>query len=148
MHACRGRSSCQAIDDVLVLRVSGGADHFFSITGSWVRSPFCTSLEQLVMMPVPSSKLPVGPMTVHVQQPLQMPKEIWQLVDFLITTGLDTENLFLVRGSKEQKMAIRRSLESGSAINPNFDAHSIADTLLLLLQVGFDRLVVVACSSA
>ena len=39
------------LDDVLVLRVKDGRDHFIPITGSWMQSSFCRTLDELVLMP-------------------------------------------------------------------------------------------------
>jgi inositol polyphosphate 5-phosphatase INPP5B/F len=39
------------LDDVLVLRVNEGRDHFIPITGSWMQSSFCRTLDELVLMP-------------------------------------------------------------------------------------------------
>jgi inositol polyphosphate 5-phosphatase INPP5B/F len=39
------------LDDVLVLRVNGGRDHFIPVSGSWMQSCFCRTLDELVMLP-------------------------------------------------------------------------------------------------
>ncbi len=39
------------IDDVLVLRVKDGRDHFIPIVGCWMQSSFCRTLEELVLLP-------------------------------------------------------------------------------------------------
>lgn len=39
------------LDDVLVLRVKEGRDHFIPIAGSWMQSSFCRTLEELVLLP-------------------------------------------------------------------------------------------------
>jgi inositol polyphosphate 5-phosphatase INPP5B/F len=39
------------LDDVLVLRVKDGRDHFIPITGSWMQSSFCRTLDELVLVP-------------------------------------------------------------------------------------------------
>ena len=39
------------LDDVLVLRVKGGRDHFIPTFGSWMQSSFCRTLDELVLVP-------------------------------------------------------------------------------------------------
>jgi inositol polyphosphate 5-phosphatase INPP5B/F len=39
------------LDDVLVLRVKEGRDHFIPVSGSWMQSSFCRTLEELVLVP-------------------------------------------------------------------------------------------------
>jgi inositol polyphosphate 5-phosphatase INPP5B/F len=39
------------LNDVLVLRVKDGRDHFIPISGSWMQSSFCRTLDELVLMP-------------------------------------------------------------------------------------------------
>ncbi|KZF19144.1 DNase I-like protein [Xylona heveae TC161] len=41
----------QSIDDVLVLRVKDGRDHFLAIRGNWQQSSFARSLDKLVRVP-------------------------------------------------------------------------------------------------
>lgn len=39
------------LDDILVLRVKEGRDHFISVLGSWMQSSFCRTLDELVSLP-------------------------------------------------------------------------------------------------
>ncbi len=39
------------LEDVLVLSVKGGRDHFIPVSGSWMQSSFCRTLEELVLVP-------------------------------------------------------------------------------------------------
>jgi hypothetical protein len=51
------------IDDVLVLRVSGGRDYFIPVRGSWLQSCFGRSIDQLIRVPEGGVRalLPAGP---------------------------------------------------------------------------------------
>ncbi|KAH0513406.1 Inositol polyphosphate 5-phosphatase OCRL-1, partial [Microtus ochrogaster] len=84
------------IEDILVLHLDRGKDYFLTIGGNYLPSCFGTSLEALCRMKRPIREVPVTKLIdlksllqmVPLEEgaserPLQVPKEIWLLVDHL-----------------------------------------------------------------
>lgn len=63
-----------------------------------------------------------------------IPKEVWMLVDHLYKNGLDQEDLFLRSGLHSEFLVIRETLDSGWPQEFSSSIHSIAESLLTLLD--------------
>jgi phosphatidylinositol-bisphosphatase len=63
-----------------------------------------------------------------------IPKEVWMLVDYLYKNGLDQEDLFLKSGLHSEFLVIRETLDSGWPQEFTSSIHSIAESLLTLLD--------------
>tara|TARA_B100000795_G_scaffold180526_1_gene136713 strand:- start:1970 stop:2875 length:906 start_codon:yes stop_codon:yes gene_type:complete len=119
--------SNEILDDILVMRLENGRDYFILISGVHVPSCFGASLESLI------AKEGVS----HV------PREIWRLVNALYTQpqSLDTEGLFVESGSKNELINIRQNLDNQNQLSSNTSSHSLAESLLELLDSLADTVV-------
>ncbi|XP_068085502.1 type II inositol 1,4,5-trisphosphate 5-phosphatase isoform X3 [Anabrus simplex] len=146
--------------DILVLHLEGGKDIFITVTGTYQRSCFGSSIEALVYISVPVREIPVGRLmelalqqastersnhTNHQldenskeitssQDPYPIPKEIWFLVDHLYRHGLKQAHLFEQPGLHSELLQIRNWLDNGSPDPLPGSVHSVAEALLLLLE--------------
>ena len=80
-------AGAEDLDDILIVRLAHGKDLFVSVVGDYRRTCFGTRLDHLVMMPRPVRTLE-GPVAVPdgtdvADVPLNIPKELWWLVDWL-----------------------------------------------------------------
>ncbi|KAK7791378.1 hypothetical protein R5R35_007912 [Gryllus longicercus] len=108
--------------DILVLHLEGGKDIFITVTGTYERSCFGSSIEALVYISVPVREIPVGRLMElenskeisSTQDPYPIPKEIWFLVDHLYRHGLKQPHLFEQPGLHSELLQIRNWLDQGS----------------------------------
>ncbi len=154
----------EALDDILVMRLENGRDHFISISGALLPSCFGTSIARLVCTPAPirTARLENGQDGYQEQQGdgkaldavLSVPKEIWRLVDAICNdsagvgggperagSGLQAVGLFVESGSAQEIAAVRECLDTGAPLERNVSAHSLAETLLQLLDSLADTVV-------
>lgn len=138
--ACKLNSGEDKLYDILVLHLEGGKDIFITVTGTYERSCFGSSMEALVHIPVPIREVPIGRIMElennknPSQEPYAVPKEIWLLVDRLYRHGIKTPGLFEKRGVPSEIIAIRDWLDIGSQDPMPGGVHSVAEALLLLLD--------------
>ncbi|XP_074064397.1 inositol polyphosphate 5-phosphatase OCRL [Macrotis lagotis] len=146
------------IEDILVLHLDRGKDYFLTISGSYLPSCFGTSLEALSRMKrpireVPVTKLidlgedsfvekdspflPLAPAPLEgsdEERPLQVPKEIWLLVDHLYKNGCHQEDLFQTPGMQEELQQIIDCLDTSIPETIPGSNHSVAEALLIFLE--------------
>ncbi|KAL1117910.1 hypothetical protein AAG570_004223 [Ranatra chinensis] len=129
--------------DILVLHLEGGKDIFITVTGSYERSCFGSSLETLANITVPVREIPIGKlMDMELENRKDglentvypVPKEVWYLVDYLYRYGLKEANLFEQSGLHSELIQIRNWLDNGSQDALSSSVHSVAEALLLLLE--------------
>ncbi|XP_050430300.1 inositol polyphosphate 5-phosphatase OCRL isoform X2 [Adelges cooleyi] len=127
--------------DILVLHLEGGKDIFITVTGSYERSCFGCSLETLCYLKVPIKEIPLGTLMELENNknnlpldPYPVPKEVWYLVDHLYRHGLKQEHLFEQSGLRSEFIQIRNWLDTGSPDSMPGSVHSVAETLLILLD--------------
>ncbi|XP_054269652.1 inositol polyphosphate 5-phosphatase OCRL-like [Macrosteles quadrilineatus] len=141
--ACKMNSGQDQLYDILVLHLEGGKDIFITVTGTYERSCFGSSIEALVHMNVPVREIPAGKIIelennkgegLSGSPPYMVPKEIWYLVDHLYRHALKTQHLFENPGLHSELIQIRNWLD----VSPNDplpgSVHSVAEALLLLLE--------------
>ncbi|XP_015123931.1 inositol polyphosphate 5-phosphatase OCRL-1 [Diachasma alloeum] len=145
--ACKLNSGEDKLYDILVLHLEGGKDIFITVTGTYERSCFGSSMEALVHIPVPIREVPVGRL-VELEnnknpssEPYPVPKEVWLLVDRLYRHGTKTSGLFETPGLHSEIIAIRDWLDLGSQEPMPGSVHSVAESLLLLLESTAEPLV-------
>ncbi|XP_064627898.1 type II inositol 1,4,5-trisphosphate 5-phosphatase-like isoform X2 [Lineus longissimus] len=135
------------IEDILVLHLDGGKDFFVSVSGNFLPSCFGSSLEALVHMygvirDVPTAQLidlshytPTSePASSDHDQPLDIPKEIWRLVDHLYNYGMSQEDLFQQPGLHSEIQQIRDSLDTGVPEDIPGGIHSVSESLLIFIE--------------
>eukprot|EP00946_MAST-07B_sp_MAST-7B-sp1_P004233 g4233.t1 len=140
----------EVLDDILVLRLENGRDHFITVAGTYVPSCFGTSLARLVCTPGPMSQasdvnaissnadssLTAGTgVTGAAPDPvLSVPKEIWHLVDALYrrtllgsgssdgTSQEMVDSLFVESGSSNEIASIRKALDESAHLDELIEA--------------------------
>uniref|UniRef100_A0A8D2QGD8 phosphoinositide 5-phosphatase n=1 Tax=Zonotrichia albicollis TaxID=44394 RepID=A0A8D2QGD8_ZONAL len=138
--ATRLNSGEEKLEDILVLHLVRGKDYFLSVTGNYLPSCFgspihtlcymrepiqdmsAESIRRLTLMPVDMSDDPVED-----ERPMDIPKELWMMVDHLNRNASQQEDLFQQPGLRSEFEQIRDCLDTG--IN-----HSVAEALLLFLE--------------
>ncbi|XP_078279089.1 type II inositol 1,4,5-trisphosphate 5-phosphatase isoform X1 [Rhinoraja longicauda] len=136
------------IEDILVLHLKRGKDYFLAISGNYLPSCFGSSLHTLCclrepMREVPSERIQVlerkakennyGDCLSNEVQ-IDIPKEIWTMVDHLHRNAALQGDLFQQPGLKSEFEMIRDCLDTGI---PDFipgSNHSICEALLLFLD--------------
>uniref|UniRef100_A0A803VBI1 phosphoinositide 5-phosphatase n=1 Tax=Ficedula albicollis TaxID=59894 RepID=A0A803VBI1_FICAL len=137
------------IEDILVLHLHRGKDYFLTISGSYLPSCFGTSLEALCRMKRPIREVPVTKLIdleksilqvgspdseEATEVPLQVPKEIWLLVDHLFKHALHQEDLFQTPGMQEELEQIIDCLDTSIPETIPGSNHSVAEALLIFLE--------------
>ncbi|XP_065223598.1 type II inositol 1,4,5-trisphosphate 5-phosphatase [Planococcus citri] len=134
-------SSKDKLYDILVLHLEGGKDIFITVTGTYVYSCFGMSLDTLSRLRVPirdltreelirlEKKLDADP-----EDPYQVPKEIWFLVDHLYRNAMKQQHLFEQPGLHSELLLIRDWLDTGVPEHLPGSVHSVAEALLLILD--------------
>uniref|UniRef100_A0A669PUY7 phosphoinositide 5-phosphatase n=1 Tax=Phasianus colchicus TaxID=9054 RepID=A0A669PUY7_PHACC len=137
------------IEDILVLHLDRGKDYFLTISGSYLPSCFGTSLEALCRMRQPIREVPVTKLidleksVLQIgflnsedasEMPLQMPKEIWLLVDHLYKRACHQEDLFQTPGMQEELQQIIDCLDTSIPETIPGSNHSVAEALLIFLE--------------
>ncbi|CAK9797954.1 Type II inositol 1,4,5-trisphosphate 5-phosphatase [Anthophora plagiata] len=133
--------------DILILHLEGGKDIFITVTGTYERSCFGSSMEALVHIPVPIREIPIGRLMELEnnknlsQEPYPIPKEIWLLVDRLYRHGIKTTGIFETPGLHSEIIAIRDWLDNWSQDPMPGSVYSVAEALLLLLESTAEPLI-------
>ncbi|KAM9066992.1 inositol polyphosphate 5-phosphatase OCRL-like [Sarcophilus harrisii] len=132
-----------SIKDILILHVDQGKDYFLTISGTYLRSCCGTSLETLCQLRRPIQEVPISKLidlemtsleeSVG-EKPLQIPKELWLLVDHLYKHACDQKDLFQTPGSQKEVQQIIDCLDTSILKLIPGSNHSIAETLLIFLE--------------
>ncbi|KAM4567440.1 type II inositol 1,4,5-trisphosphate 5-phosphatase isoform 1-T2 [Fundulus diaphanus] len=135
----------QEIEDILVLHLERGKDYFISVTGNYMPSCYGTSIYSLCHMREPIQDMPKETLlelaekspkddTATTEKPLDIPKELWMMVDHLFRNALNQEDLFQQPGLRTEFAEIRDCLDSGMPDSLPGSNHSVAEALLLFLD--------------
>uniref|UniRef100_A0AAY4D883 phosphoinositide 5-phosphatase n=1 Tax=Denticeps clupeoides TaxID=299321 RepID=A0AAY4D883_9TELE len=131
----------QHVEDILVLHLDRGKDYFISISGNYLPSCYATSLQTLCHMREPKKRMrSATPMTHQKsdcqmpEKPLDIPKEIWMMVDHLYRNASKQEDLFQQPGLRSEFEEIRDCLDTGTPDSLPGSNHSVAEALLLFLD--------------
>ncbi|XP_060612318.2 inositol polyphosphate 5-phosphatase OCRL isoform X2 [Anolis sagrei] len=138
------------IEDILVLHLDRGKDYFLTISGTYLPSCFGTSLETLCRMRRPIREVPVTKLIdleksvldmvpqdsedSSSERPLQIPKEIWILVDHLFKNACHQEDLFQTPGMQDELQDIIECLDTSIPETIPGSNHSVAEALLIFLE--------------
>nr|XP_033810207.1 type II inositol 1,4,5-trisphosphate 5-phosphatase isoform X2 [Geotrypetes seraphini] len=136
-----------SIEEILVLHLAGGKDYFLSVSGNYLPSCFGASLQTLCYMREPIQDLSaesireLSLMPLHIKddfyvrdKPLDIPKEIWMMVDHMYRNISLQEDLFQQPGLRSDFEAIRDCLDTGTPESLPGSIHSVAEALLLFLE--------------
>lgn len=135
------------IEDILVLHLIRGKDYFLSVSGNYLPSCFGSPIHTLCYMREPILDLPletVNRLTLmpvqtaddrsQLENPLEIPKELWMMVDYLYRNAIQQEDLFQQPGLRPEFEHIRDCLDTGMIDNLCANNHSVAEALLLFLE--------------
>lgn len=131
------------IDDILILHLKNGRDHFISISGKYLHSCFGNSLSRLVKMH--KSVRELQSLQACGEEPssnddddardLKLPKELWKLVDYIYKNGLREPDLFKESGDSCEVNDIRERLDTDQSLEHfNGSIHSVAEALIGFLE--------------
>uniref|UniRef100_A0A4W4HLU2 phosphoinositide 5-phosphatase n=1 Tax=Electrophorus electricus TaxID=8005 RepID=A0A4W4HLU2_ELEEL len=139
-------SGQQQLEDILVLHLERGKDYFISITGSYLPSCFGSSIHTLCQMREPIQEMPLEMIhrlvtSKRSQKALDIPKEIWMMVDHLYRNASKQEDLFQQPGLRSEFEVIRDCLDTGTLDSLPGSNHSVAESLLLFLDALPDPVV-------
>ncbi len=83
------------IEDILILHIENGKDHFISVSGNYIVTCFGVPLDTLVRLSAPVRSLGnVIEVDSDAPASLSVPKELWRLLDFIYKNGLTKVNGF------------------------------------------------------
>ncbi|XP_069864877.1 type II inositol 1,4,5-trisphosphate 5-phosphatase isoform X1 [Dipodomys merriami] len=135
------------IEDILVLHLDRGKDYFLSVSGNYLPSCFGSPIHTLCCMREPILDLPletISELTLmpiwteddvsQLQSPMEIPKELWMMVDYLYRNAIQQEDLFQQPGLRLEFEHIRDCLDKGTIDNLSASNHSVAEALLLFLE--------------
>ncbi|XP_032828467.2 inositol polyphosphate 5-phosphatase OCRL-like [Petromyzon marinus] len=133
MASLLGGGQGRCLDDILVLHLQDGRDHFLIITGSYTESCFGASLSTLCHSTQPLAL--VNTHDVGEQSSAQdIPKEMWILVNHLYRNALTQEDLFQQPGLTAEMEEIRDCLDTDIPDTLPGSNHSVAESLLMFLE--------------
>ncbi|KAM5248658.1 LOW QUALITY PROTEIN: type II inositol 1,4,5-trisphosphate 5-phosphatase [Ctenodactylus gundi] len=135
------------IEDILVLHLDRGKDYFLSVSGNYLPSCFGSPIHTLCYMREPILDLPpetISELTLmpigtkddgsQLERPMEIPKELWMMVDYLYRNAIQQEDLFQQPGLRLEFEHIRDCLDTGMFDNLSASNHSVAEALLLFLE--------------
>lgn len=101
------------LDFTLILHTALGKDHFISVAGEYQYTCFANKLSRLTQLPGPVRTMKSPNDRVPARQPVNVPREIMTLINWLMTHVTDPNNLF--NGPLEENicMNIRECLDKG-----------------------------------
>jgi len=131
------------LEEILVLHLVDGKDYFISVSGHLVPTAFGCTIKELVRMVEPvrqhnllvdvEGKEAASSVDVSGTPQLNIPKELWKIVDYLYNHGLYEEELFLRRGYPHDIGAVRDAIDTDQEIQVS-SVHSVAESLVLFLD--------------
>ncbi|XP_051812523.1 type II inositol 1,4,5-trisphosphate 5-phosphatase isoform X1 [Acanthochromis polyacanthus] len=138
-------SGVQQIEDILVLHLERGKDYFISVTGNYLPSCYGTSLYSLCQLREPIQDMPQETLrelaemsgtenAANTEKPLDIPKELWMMVDHLFRNAIKQEDIFQQPGLRSEFAEIRNCLDTGMPDSLPGSNHSVAEALLLFLD--------------
>ncbi|XP_076008790.1 type II inositol 1,4,5-trisphosphate 5-phosphatase isoform X2 [Genypterus blacodes] len=135
----------QQIEDILVLHLERGKDYFISVSGNYLPSCYGTPIRTLCQLREPirdtsqETLLQLAEMSgnespASAENPLDIPKELWMMVDHLFRNSLRQEDIFQQPGLRTEFAEIRDCLDTGMPDSLPGSNHSVAEALLLFLD--------------
>lgn len=145
--AGRLNSGEEKLEDILILHLDRGKDFFLSVTGDYLYSSFGSSIQMLCHMREPIRDMSFDTLRELARMPLQMkddfvgpekpldvPKELWMMIDHLHRNASLQEDLFQQPGLRSEFDTIRDCLDAGFPESIPGSNHSIVEALLLFLE--------------
>nr|XP_019949030.1 PREDICTED: type II inositol 1,4,5-trisphosphate 5-phosphatase isoform X1 [Paralichthys olivaceus] len=138
-------SGKEQIEDILVLHLERGKDYFIPVAGNYLPSCYGSSIHSLCQLREPIQDMPQETLrdlaerpgdenAVNVEKPLDIPKELWMMVDHLFRNAIKQEDIFQQPGLRSEFAEIRDCLDTGMPDSLPGSNHSVAEALLLFLD--------------
>ncbi|KAI9524030.1 Type II inositol 1,4,5-trisphosphate 5-phosphatase, partial [Dissostichus eleginoides] len=138
-------SGQEQIEDILVLHLERGKDYFISISGNYLPSCYGSSINSLCQLKEPIQDMPQETLremaeksgdenAENTEKTLDIPKELWMMVDHLFRSALKQEDIFQQPGLRSEFAVIRDCLDTGIPDSLPGSNHSVAEALLLFLD--------------
>uniref|UniRef100_A0A8D0AIV0 phosphoinositide 5-phosphatase n=2 Tax=Sander lucioperca TaxID=283035 RepID=A0A8D0AIV0_SANLU len=133
-------SGKEQIEDILVLHLERGKDYFISVIGNYLPSCYGSSIHSLCQLREPIQDMSqetlreVVSAPINTEKPLDIPKELWMMVDHLFRNALKQEDIFQQPGLRSEFAEIRDCLDTGIPDSLPGSNHSVAEALLLFLD--------------
>lgn len=138
----------EKLEDILILHLERGKDYFLAVSGNYLPSCFGASIQTLCHMREPIQDMPEetvrqltlmplqpkGGISSVTEKPLEIPKEIWMMVDHLYRNACQQEDLFQQPGLRAEFEEIRDCIDTGMPDSLPGSNHSVAEALLLFLD--------------
>uniref|UniRef100_A0A8D0DEF4 phosphoinositide 5-phosphatase n=1 Tax=Sander lucioperca TaxID=283035 RepID=A0A8D0DEF4_SANLU len=126
-------SGKEQIEDILVLHLERGKDYFISVIGNYLPSCYGSSIHSLCQLREPIQDMSQETL-LNTEKPLDIPKELWMMVDHLFRNALKQEDIFQQPGLRSEFAEIRDCLDTGIPDSLPGSNHSVAEALLLFLD--------------
>ena len=129
----------EVLEDILILRLENGRDYYISVKGSYARSCFGMSVDELVLYTDPIREVPLDPILraekydPNSRAAMCVPKELWRIIDAIYERGLDERDLFTAAGDPDEVYQIRECLDTGAPFD-SFGVHSMTEVLTSFLS--------------
>jgi phosphatidylinositol-bisphosphatase len=129
---CAGDLNVRKVDiqDMIIVQIPRGMDQFIVINGKFSQTCFGNSLSQLTRLPGAIRDQAEELLPDH--KVLSAPRELLRLVDWLMTSGLETDRLFTDRGDPEVVEQIRECLDADKEFDINPTEHDGIDPKAIL----------------
>jgi phosphatidylinositol-bisphosphatase len=101
------------LDFTLIIHTALGKDHFISVTGEYQYTCFANKLTRLTRLPGPVRTMKSPSDSVSARQPVNAPREIMVLINWLMTHVTDPNDLFNGPLDESMCMNIRECLDTG-----------------------------------
>nr|XP_040020506.1 type II inositol 1,4,5-trisphosphate 5-phosphatase isoform X1 [Gasterosteus aculeatus aculeatus] len=135
----------EKMEDILVLHLERGKDYFISVMGNYLPSCYGSSIHSLCQLREPIQDMPQETLRrvaensqtddeTNTEKPLDIPKELWMMVDHLFRNALNQEDIFQQPGLRIEFAEIRDCLDTGIPDSLPGSNHSAAEALLLFLD--------------
>jgi len=123
------------LDDILVLHLKNGRDHFVSVQGNFIPTVFGLPINYLVGLSR-SIRSEVKEKKHDLEVVYEkLPKELWHLVDTLYRRGVKEPRIFRSEGNMEECLQIRNLLDEGKSLDSYEGSMvSVAETLLRFVE--------------
>ncbi|KAG6909315.1 hypothetical protein DXG01_001114 [Tephrocybe rancida] len=145
--ASKLNTSEKALETILILHTILGKDHFISVTAEYQYTCFANSLSRLTRLPGPISSLKSPDDLRSHNQPINAPREIMRLVNWMMSDYAHIDGLFTSPGEEVTTDTIRECLDTGDEF-PFSQEHAdpsvvvaFGETLLRLLDSITDSVV-------
>lgn len=132
-------SGREVLDDILILRLENGRDYYITVKGTFARSCFGMSADELVMYSEPIRNIPIDPVErakkidPKASSALCVPKELWRIIDAIYEKGIQEPHLFVEPGIADEMKQIRESLDTGAPFGQAM-IHSYAEVFVSFLS--------------